>query len=379
MRIKLKTGVCVELPDDRQVMACNDDLLLVPYAPKSIKKGTILPIVRTLSLTTLFDSVQISPLVEVPLNYAFGYVVGHYLGDGGSYDGALNETRFRSSESSHLHVIAHYLEQVDFVAAPIRIRGVLHGYRVRNAAIYNWFRENFDVLSHTKRMPEWIFSTPHDFRVGSLDGLLSTDGAVGGTSGRNRDDFNVNIGLVNPGLIDGIAVLCRTLGILYSTQTYKIGKRLTISRESYSKLKISHPRKAEILLAATNQPNATRGYNYVVPWNERIRQRLRRYGLRKESEPGLSVSYVKKGYISLVKARQMVEKHQLRSCPDLLVQRWVNWVESQDIVWVRVTAVNRAKNKIATNDVAVPLSGVTVDPFSGVITIGMRGGYASVA
>ena len=193
-----------------------------------------------------------------------GYLVGHYFcGDGGAYDNTA-AVRFTSAEVSHQEEMRLILQRVGWNFSPIRRYDDYGGFRVTIASVYNWFRAEFGFLSSKKKLPGWVMFAPREFREGVLDGLVSSDGWITLTAGRRRQGSGVGISMKhNPGLVQAVGLLTRTLGIMSSMAVPDDNgdcSFVCFAPTEAPWLHISHPRRRERFRQALRGDAATRGY-----------------------------------------------------------------------------------------------------------------------
>jgi intein/homing endonuclease len=365
VRVNLRSGFSLVTTDDHGLMTYDENLDLVQVSPAAISGGLV-PVAAFLPVAVTVSEVEIAGEKQ-PLDYAFGYCIGHYLGDGGAYD-STSHVRLTSDDAGHLANMKDMLQWLNL--APILTNEKHKGFRILNDGFWDWFREQFDSGSFNKRIPAWVFSSPEVFRRGILDGAISTDGRVHAC----EKHAACNIGMENLDLIESLAVLCRTLGVWCGMGGIESGHyKLILDPEDLGWLTLTHPgRNEELKKLRLLRDSKRRQYKKVIPWNRTVSTMcLAALGL------GLTVartrfalfasSYTKKGFVSLVEAQRLSAALPSTGLPELLA-KWVALVASKDSWGEVVTSVEIIEREPVTFDVTVPGPHLTVCPVQGLVT-----------
>lgn len=377
VRVTSRSGFSLDTTDDHGMMTIAEDMTLKQVAPRALANGGIIPVAHKLGMPELVHTKQVGDDLTLPLNYDLGYLIGHYLGDGGAYDSA-SQVRLMSDDAPHQAALLARIESTGLDCSPIITKGKLKGYKLLSVSVWRWFRENFNSGCFAKRIASWMLTTPESFRRGVLDGMLSTDGRVVLAStakyGKIFEVPNCNIGLASKDLVEDMATLCRTLGVSVNFETVKAPAhfKVHLALEDMPWLTLTHPGK-NTELARMRASIPSRGYSKVVPFNRVILDKLKTMlgcGIvaARKKHIIFSSCYIKKGYVSLLVARDFVRQFMIAPPADEILMRWHSWIESTDVHWEVVEKVETLEREEVTFDVTVPGTHLTVGPVNGIIT-----------
>ena len=369
VEVKLRSGFILRTTDDHGMLVCDDSLTLRQVSPLEVT-GKPVPVARRIPIPVLRREMD-TPDGHTPLSRNFGYVIGHYLGDGGAYD-SDKAVRLMSDHEAHLAAVK--VAARECLSAPMNdivTGGKLKGFKIASDQWWAWFREHLGVLSHDKRLPAWCMAGPEEFRWGIVDGLLSTDGHVAVSK---RDATTCCICSDNRDLLDDLSVLLRSLGVMTSIAVTGVTHwRLHMDLDDVGELSLTHPERHDKLRRAVAlYADKARQYTKVMPWNKALRDAWVTalpggFAELRDRYPILSSTYVQKGYVSLLMARRFVDEVGLPGDVPLLT-RWVSMINDSDLLFVVVDSVDVIAREEVTFDVTVPGPHVTVCPVSGLVT-----------
>lgn len=366
VKVTFNTGFDLLTTDDHGMMIYDEEMNLKQVAPQS-PECRVVPVAKHIPAPLLHESVAVGSR-RLSLDYDFGYVVGHYLGDGGAYD--KNEhVRVMSDDLEHLRALPSRFG--DFQYSAVYANSRHKGFRLLDKELWEWFRSQFGSGSFEKRVASWVYGSPETFRRGLLDGILSTDGhlKVG------RSSATVCICLSNADLMDELAVLCRTLGVWCTLEASpeRAARRLHLDVDDMPWLELTHPKRNRILGEVRNRRNLkVRQYTKLVPWGMKLRDRwLSEIGVGVSKARSLhsifSSVYAAKGHASLLVARQFCATRVAPPSDDCL-RRWWDLVHSTVTCCTLVDKVEVTEREPVTFDVTVPETHLTVGPVNGVVT-----------
>lgn len=366
VKVTFNTGFDLITTDDHGMMTYDEDMNLKQVAPQS-PECRVVPVAKRIPSPQLYATVDVGPRCT-QLDYDFGYVVGHYLGDGGAYD--KNEhVRIMSDDSEHLRALPSRFGDRPF--SEVYARNKHKGFRILDKDLWTWFREQFGSGSFEKRIASWVYGTPETFRRGLLDGILSTDGHLK----VSKSSAMVCVCLSNPELMNDLAVVCRTLGVWCSLEVSPVraARRLHLDVDDMPWLELTHPGRNRTLGDVRARRNAkVRQYTKLVPWGRNLRDLwLLELGVGVGSARAVhsifGSVYAKKGHASLLVARQFCAT---RPAPpnEGCLRRWWDLVHSDATCCTLVDKVEVIDREAVTFDVTVPSTHLTVCPVNGVVT-----------
>ncbi|QSG11234.1 HerA helicase [Halapricum desulfuricans] len=213
LRITLEDGTEIVGTEDHSFLTA-DDLEIVPVRGEDVSEGTWMPLPRTLpepetvseidlgeylpdanNVVVDGDVIRSGPRTEprtLALDFETGKVVGLYLAEG-SLDG--HKTIQISNVDDDVQA---FLGSQGF---NVYDRSCNKGFR----PLANFLESEFGTGSDGKRVPDWVYNSPRAFRTGLLSGYIDGDGTV--------SESTVAVMSAAPELIDGVAEICRQLGI----------------------------------------------------------------------------------------------------------------------------------------------------------------------
>lgn len=119
----------------------------------------------------------------------------------------------RWTRKGHLSVDEEYTE--------ISIQSILRAFRFNTVEGVQWMKDlGFKGRAWEKRIPVWVFSTPIEYRLNLLAGLVDSDGHVDKTG-------SLSFGLTSEGLIQDIAQLAVSCGLPVGRTITTEGKTVT--------------------------------------------------------------------------------------------------------------------------------------------------------
>jgi hypothetical protein len=187
----------------------------------------------------------------------------------------------------------------------------------------------------------------------------------------------VKLSSVNRSLVDSFAVLLKTLGVVstLSVGSTKSGPyyHLRLHEDDLGPLTLTHPgRQNSLALLRTTLDDKTRDYSKVVPWSRSLSRRWvvragKSFTSMRESFSAFSSVYSRKGYVSLLVARELCEKYP-GATGDTVLDRWIALVNSDSTCCVVIDKVEVVEREPVTFDVTVPGPHLTADPVSGLVT-----------
>jgi len=157
--------------------------------------------------------------IEIKLTRELGFIIGYFLGDGWvdgrnspSRHGQLGICYDRNTSNSmkSLELIQEYAKNIglDFRIEEQK----LNWFRVENDWFNRWVGRNFGHNKIDKHLPEWIFDSPEEFRVGILSGLFDSDGWVSISKDESKH-IDASICMTTKILIDQLTLLAFSMGM----------------------------------------------------------------------------------------------------------------------------------------------------------------------
>lgn len=368
--VVFSTGFSLKTTDDHGMMTLDEHMFLVRTSPDELHTGSLIPLARKIDMPVVSKSIVIGNS-EIAASREFGYILGHYLGDGGAYD-SCKEIRLMSEDPEHQKNIVSCLDALKLEVSPIIVKGKLRGYSICNDSLREWVREEFGTASSVQRIPAWVYTTPEVFRLGVLDGILSSDVSVALRSGGLRNQPVMTIGLCNTNLVDDISVLCLSLGIGVTRTKLRTGARLNLRLDTINDLHLSHPRRNELLRRAVIKYSGRTGsHTDIVPWSKEVRDAILCWiNEGKHCHPIFAATRVKKGYVSRTVFRDFMRLYgdKVRACTADIVTRWLEYAESPYIEWTTVSAVRKIPREDVMFDVTLPETHLVFYPVSRALT-----------
>jgi intein/homing endonuclease len=182
---------------------------------------------------------------ELKLTRELGYLIGYFLGDGcissrksaityGLLDICYDAETPNSSKS--IDLIKEYCSQ-------FKVRSVHRTNRVDSIQFHDdwfnrWLGRNFGHNKQDKHLPEWIDSTPEEFRFGLLNGLFDSDGWV--SLYKNQPGYvDATICMTTKGLVDQLQIMAYGLGMAPSRRL-KLERKVRQANGIVSDAKAQH-------------------------------------------------------------------------------------------------------------------------------------------
>ena len=233
------------------------------------------------------------------------------------------------------------------------------------------YAEHIDPLighgADDKHLPPFFLSTPREFKVGLLAGLIDTDGSISVSHGKAKPQWMSSYSSNSLRLVREISLLCHALSIRThitpsSTPGGKDCWMLTISTVDLHKLgglPLVHTRKR--LLAdeffAGPPPEEKNSYSKfdIVPTPAAVALEIRKYagtGLGGASYTAISKA-VSVGYMTRYSAKEVLSKTNIDGLSDLVL-RWADLVCTPNVRWDRVVEYDVTHRKETGYDLTVP-------------------------
>lgn len=184
---------------------------------------------KSYSLPTTPSAYRIKRPIRTPKNTSpeLLWLIGFYFGDG-YYDNQRMYFAVPKRDPAHKKVI--FLINDLFGVNVYDVRGVV--VRFAASQLIRWFRElNVVGLAQTKRIPQWVYTLPHQEKRAFIEGYIAADGY-------KRDNHkNVSITSCNKLLLQDVKLLAMTCGmnaLKVSTWTRREKKPLGKEEKEYT-------------------------------------------------------------------------------------------------------------------------------------------------
>lgn len=210
VRVKTWSGYHFKCTESHSLVVLRDGALTEIKPKDLILDSDFVPRARKITTPVMLDEVAIGDKM-VKLTREFGELCGLYLAEGWTTHSAVGIA------ATDLDVIAR-IQYIVSVALP----GVVTTTGIRRVNIYSsalkkFFLQHFSRLADHKRVGDFCFGAPLEFRRGLLAGYWSGDGCVRSTE---NDSLDVTAWSNSEKLRDGLSFLGLTLGLRFNFLTY---------------------------------------------------------------------------------------------------------------------------------------------------------------
>lgn len=154
---------------------------------------------------------------KISLDEKLGFLVGYYLGDGWTESSRPSATKHGPSGICFSKESKNSLASVEYVnktLVELDLKCSYYDYELGWIHIHDdwfsrWLGRNFGYNKNNKHLPAWINSTPEEFRMGLLRGLIDSDGWIN----PRENSVSASICITTKNLIDQLFLMSIELGL----------------------------------------------------------------------------------------------------------------------------------------------------------------------
>lgn len=291
--VQLACGEALVVSEDHSIITYNPATGALEKTKPAESIGQFVP--RATRMSTAKPIEQVTASREghewkLKLTRDVGVFLGLLAGDGclmGDRHLALNGTGFKVENRAKFTQVAQsdalpYGRHVSEIAFTSPSLGGGEGLRERsvvsNTAWFSrWLQDHIGHGALNKRVPAFSLQAGPAHLMGVLDGLLSSDGSVSISHGKEKPQLMVNFSTSSPDLGLSIQEICRLLGVATGCTPYKsktsgrdawiitlstVGLKALVEQHQFT---LTHPEKNRILQENVGSVSTLRGGD-VVPY-----------------------------------------------------------------------------------------------------------------
>lgn len=232
----LNEEVCIMSKDFRQIFGGMGDSMYRAMLKNLVAVGYIAPVsivdnsrLKSVGHTFKPAKIDVSKLYkkhfeqecpkELELTKDLGYLIGYFLGDGWingrnspSQYGTLGICYDKNTENS-----VKSAQKITNIIDSLGLDRSNKFYKLNHICnksdwFNRWVGNNFGHNKSDKHIPEWVFSSPEEFKLGLFSGLFDSDGWVN-ESKRQLGYVCATIGMTTKNLIDQLTLLACSIGM----------------------------------------------------------------------------------------------------------------------------------------------------------------------
>lgn len=377
VRVMTRSGRCAEVSTDHSLFCVDPRTFQLAKSTPGESLGRLTPRPRRIAVEEV-DSVGVVStrrgVSKVELTPDLGYTIGVLIGDGWADSGGC----VCLGKAHHKDLLDRVTRGLRQIVPDLSDPGTLQtGYGVDRGSnnkkgvfssvdltkiIAGWIGRG----AENKMIPDFALDGPEEFRWALLSGLLDTDG---GFSRDKNDRFSVNYSTASWQLSEAIQLLCATLGLRTSSNSYtRSGKQtayyITFWTQDLSanakRLKLCVPRKAGLLHELGEKvfvENPTLARQDVVP----VSSSLADYLSKKINALGTTLYTAMR---KLVNGDQYTTRYTARKVVQALGEAYVlehphgpaflTWLNEENVVWDVVDAVDPIPGTHEAYDLTIP-------------------------
>ena len=218
--------------------------------------------------------------------------------------------------------------------------------------------------AYNKHLPPFYISSPEEFRLGLLAGLLDTDGTVGWMNKKGgTKQFNTQYSTMSDRLADEIVTLCRSLGIVASItfgnkRDNGVEKRVVISTTTLhgKNINLRHEEKCgnfEEFCKTEQTDSSVSARQDLVPFSADlliISKEFVHHVKNKKIYGNINDSKRSNWMISRSSAKKVITLDIEHKLP----QKWVDIVNNKNVTWVYVKEMKLNPTRITMYDITAP-------------------------
>lgn len=337
VQLQLHSGRKLRATNDHSFIVLNHAGELVEAKTTSLTAGsTWLPRLEKIDLPVTVNTVLIQRKrfrFEVPLDADFGFLCGLYVAEGSP----CKATAEFACSDPQLQLIIQSLLRKYFPGVTVSCKQTC--VRAFNHAVAKWFETECGKGARNKKVPDFVFGSPEEFRKGFLSGFWTGDGRVSSKEVSTDTDALIT----SRRLRDGLGLLCSSLGISTTHGEYPPVKpnhgrvyRLAIAGRSLHKLpKLKKPLK-ERRLQAIRKSYEGKLSNDFIPLFLEVQDKFRLLigEVKDKAVRDLAVYHWKTGKAD----RQFVLNNVPQDTSDTALSRLLQIAQS-DVIWDRIESI----------------------------------------
>ena len=379
--IKLSNRDDLLVSEDESLIGINTDTWKLERLTPNTIIGKAIPKIQNINISPSIFEINIknfsqknrntvSTISIKKLDKNFGYLLGLMVGDGWIAKSRPDQITIANVDDDLLNAFSNEIDKL--LEHPIKL-GItesphnFNGYScfskkgIKSSIalgpnFWDWIGEG----AENKHLPSFYISSPEEFRLGLLSGLIDTDGSISWSNGgkRKKPQMIFNITTISSRLAMEVISLCRSLGISSNITEYRNAYCITLSaRHMYGKSLILNCANKKKNFEEFNSQKMTESSVSarmdLVPVSNDLFQLCRDIGLNSNL---YHIEYcsmnngIKSGAMPRVTAKKIIEIVKKNKLP----KEWIDIVNNENITWVYAKEVVHNKNRITMYDITAP-------------------------